>query len=206
MAKRAVRLPWGLSKIEIRDIVIATVALGAIFAWRALFAGDWLTVAILMGVVAASFLPHEFGHRALARRFGQAARFEMWKTGLLLALIFAAATGGRIIFAAPGAVVIYPRYDVWGQAKRLEKKEYALISMIGPVVNLIIASVSFALLQLGFLPQITGVIGALFSINAFLAFFNLLPIPPLDGSKVIWWNVPVWLALIAISGVFSFAF
>ncbi|MEM3799995.1 MAG: site-2 protease family protein, partial [Thermoprotei archaeon] len=30
------------------------------------------------------------------------------------------------------------------------------------------------------------------SINVFLGFFNILPIPPLDGQKVFAWSKPVW--------------
>ncbi|MCD6434530.1 MAG: site-2 protease family protein, partial [Candidatus Diapherotrites archaeon] len=41
-------------------------------------------------------------------------------------------------------------------------------------------------------------------INFFLAFFNLLPVPPLDGSKVIVWNKFVWLITIAVAGFASF--
>ncbi|MDO5826532.1 MAG: site-2 protease family protein, partial [Methanosphaera sp.] len=44
-----------------------------------------------------------------------------------------------------------------------------------------------------------------FSVNSFLALFNLLPIPPLDGSKVIRWNLPLWLITIVISGILTFS-
>ena len=38
-------------------------------------------------------------------------------------------------------------------------------------------------------------------INFFLALFNLLPIPPLDGSKVFTWNIPIWVVTIAIAAI-----
>lgn len=34
--------------------------------------------------------------------------------------------------------------------------------------------------------------------NLYLAFFNMIPIPPLDGSKVIAWNFLVWLIFFAV--------
>jgi len=36
-------------------------------------------------------------------------------------------------------------------------------------------------------------------ISFFLAFFNLLPIHPLDGSKIIIWNMKIWLIVLAVS-------
>lgn len=39
------------------------------------------------------------------------------------------------------------------------------------------------------------------NLNAFLAFFNLLPIPPLDGSKILAWNAPVYIAAMAVAAL-----
>jgi Zn-dependent protease len=43
-----------------------------------------------------------------------------------------------------------------------------------------------------------------FQINLLFALFNLLPFPPLDGSKVISWNPMVWFITIAVSAVLFF--
>jgi Zn-dependent protease len=42
--------------------------------------------------------------------------------------------------------------------------------------------------------EVVGWIG--FRINVFIALFNLLPFPPLDGSKVIEWDKKLWGLLI----------
>ena len=39
-----------------------------------------------------------------------------------------------------------------------------------------------------------------FSVNAFLALFNLLPIAVFDGKKVFDWNPIIWVVMIGISG------
>ena len=38
-----------------------------------------------------------------------------------------------------------------------------------------------------------------FQVNAMLAFFNMLPVGPLDGRKILRWNAVVFVALIAVS-------
>jgi Zn-dependent protease len=35
-------------------------------------------------------------------------------------------------------------------------------------------------------------------VSIILAFFNMLPIPPLDGSKVLRWNKIVYVAVMAV--------
>ena len=40
-----------------------------------------------------------------------------------------------------------------------------------------------------------------FSVNSFLATFNLFPIYSLDGTKVLKWNIGIWIITIAIGGI-----
>ncbi|WP_211259700.1 site-2 protease family protein, partial [Thermococcus celericrescens] len=37
------------------------------------------------------------------------------------------------------------------------------------------------------------------TVNLWLAFFNLLPFPPLDGSKVVRWNAGYWAVSIGVA-------
>ena len=57
----------------------------------------------------------------------------------------------------------------------------------GPLSNLIIALIFGTLLRLGVSdnPAFIGITSVVVFINILLAIFNLVPIPPLDGSKIL---------------------
>jgi len=64
------------------------------------------------------------------------------------------------------------------------KLYYLLSSLAGPAVNLILCGISLGLLYLHPHVLIQWICMSVFFINAILACVNLLPIPPLDGSKI----------------------
>ena len=71
----------------------------------------------------------------------------------------------------------------------------AIVAVAGPAANLVIALIAALIMRLGIA---SGALDAMFLIvasNLMLCIFNLFPIPPLDGSKVLepflprsWWN------------------
>ncbi len=77
------------------------------------------------------------------------------------------------------------------------KRDILLVSLAGPLSNIALA-ICFGLFIRFFGVQMTGVMNGHFLtllqlgfyINAGLAFFNLLPFPPLDGSKIMMGLIP----------------
>ena len=146
-------------------------------------------VLISMVTVSLGFLLHEMGHRFVARRYGSYAEYRMWKHGLGLALLM---SFFGWVFAAPGAVMIHPRADLWGRRHELTIRRTGLISLVGPLINVVLA-VAFTVLSFAYPPYgLISNFGA--SINMWLALFNMVPFPPLDGSKVFAWDKRIWLA------------
>lgn len=75
------------------------------------------------------------------------------------------------------------------------RRDMALTSLAGPLSNILMALLVLIIykLLLGFVPvlhisvymsTLSNVLGMVISINLSLAVFNLLPVPPLDGSKI----------------------
>src|SRR5258706_10399057 len=70
------------------------------------------------------------------------------------------------------------------------RKDIALVSLAGPLTNILLAVISALILKLFvFIPFLNNnilfaIFGEIVVINLYLAIFNLLTIPPLDGSKI----------------------
>jgi Zn-dependent protease len=179
------------TKNEIRDLLISIFVLTLIFSSFNL--GIFITTLFVIIVV---FVSHEIlGHKFVAQHYGCDAEYKIWPLGLFLGLITALIPGGFVI-AAPGAVYISPYKKKFAfKISHLTRKQYAIISLAGPLINVLLA---ISLLSLNFFYPLE-----LFTLTArisfFLAFFNLLPIPPMDGSKIISWNLKVWLLVTAIA-------
>jgi Zn-dependent protease len=180
------------SEQEIKELGISALVIGFIFAW--IMRGGpifretnfFIVFAIMLVAVGAAFIFHELAHKAVAQRFGCWAEYRMWDTGLIMAFLLAVTLG--FVFAAPGAVYIQSGYAP------ITRRENGLISLAGPVANL---GLALLFLMLAFGGGVFGLLGRIgFIVNTFLALFNMIPFPPLDGSKVMAWDKKVWAAVI----------
>ncbi|MEM0073180.1 MAG: site-2 protease family protein, partial [Thermoplasmatales archaeon] len=74
------------------------------------------------------------------------------------------------------------------------------IAIAGPSANLVIGVILLPVLLFAHLGSLARVdIYYLTYINIWLGFFNLIPIPPLDGSKVFAWDRRNWAVIFAIA-------
>jgi Zn-dependent protease len=144
------------------------------------------TLIITLVVVGSSFVLHELLHKFTAQHFGFWSEFRASYTMLAFAVLFAAVAG--IVFAAPGATMIY--------GPTITKRQNGIISAAGPLLNLVLGGLFLLLYLLTPLGGLLSELGQLgFIINAWLSAFNLLPIGPLDGKKVLDWGVPQYIAI-----------
>jgi Zn-dependent protease len=144
--------------------------------------------AISAVTVGVGFILHELAHKFTAMHYGYWAEFRKDNLMLLVAVAMAALVG--FVFAAPGATVIY--------GSNLSKRENGWISASGAITNLLLAIPFVALALIG--GGLLSVIGAMgWKVNAMLAAFNMLPVGPLDGRKVLTWSPGAFLLLIGVA-------
>ena len=202
---------------EISSILIAWLVLSIAITYQnflGLFTGSGSLEIVVAGFIATAtgFIIHEMGHKFVAIRHGYVAHFRLWMWGLLLTLFIVVFSGGGIVFGAPGAVYIAPAavayygYDATIRPRDPEQ-ENMIISAAGPGINLAFA-VAFLSLFLfapsGFLSTV-ALFG--FELNVGLGSFNMIPVPPLDGSKIFRKNLLVGIAIaLPLWAMFLFLF
>lgn len=164
-----------LSSREIFDLTAAWVALSIAFA--NLLGGINPEAVLLAGVTAGiGFLLHELAHKVVARNYGLYAEF---RANFMMLFVAVLGSFAGFIFAAPGAVYT---------SGRRTSDQQLWISLAGPATNIVLALIFL------FVPGIIGSYG--FTINSWLALFNMLPIAGLDGQSIYRSNKSVFTAVI----------
>lgn len=164
------------------------------------FGGDlaetvrWVVVAVPALLLALSF--HEFSHAWVAVRLGDDTPAEEGR--LTMNPIAHLDPIGALMLAFAGFGWAKP-VQVRGQYFRRPLRDMALVAVAGPLANLLLAIVSALGLRLmaaaGAMhgPVVTPfweMLRASFAMNVGLAVFNLLPLPPLDGARILVWLLP----------------
>lgn len=114
-----------------------------------------------------------------------------------------------------GTLMILLTWFGWGKPVPIDsynlenpRRDSALIGLAGPASNLILATILSLILKLFLIPLPFSLLTiSLIRLNVYLAIFNLLPVPPLDGSKILLGLLPAdiayeWEATLAQYGLF----
>jgi Zn-dependent protease len=203
---------------EISSIIIAWLVLSVAITYGnfvRLFTGTGNIEVVIAGFVATAtgFIIHEMGHKFVAIRRGYVAHFRLWMWGLLLTIFIVVFSGGGIVFGAPGAVYIAPAATAYyGYDSTIRprdpQEENMIISAAGPGINLAFAVAFLALFLAAPLGSFLSTIAQFgFALNVGLGSFNMLPVPPLDGSKIFRKNILVGLGIaLPLWAMFLFLF
>ncbi|MFZ2189270.1 MAG: site-2 protease family protein [Candidatus Magasanikiibacteriota bacterium] len=162
---------------------------------------EYLPLLFFFVIIIPSAIIHEYAHGWMADQLGDpTARYagrlsldprvhiDKWGT-LLMPLLLFLITGGKFLFAYAKPVPYNPynlKNQKWGPA---------LVAIAGPASNLALALVfgllvRFMPLTSQFMANLVGLISVIVYANVLLAVFNLVPIPPLDGSKILYAVLP----------------
>jgi len=179
---------------EIKDLVVALAITILIFS-SGMYRQPILSLVTVLSnpklllyvitVVTISLVPHEFLHKYVAMKLGYPARYMLSKRLALLSLI-SILLPFKII--ATGYVAVFSWYPI-------PRRDEGLIAVAGPTINLILALATTTLyVVLG-----NFLLWFIAWINSLILFFNLLPIPPLDGWRILKWSFKLWITIFLIS-------
>lgn len=184
------RYRWG-TLTRTQQIIIA--AIGAIILIWLLLGGDLLNPSRLLAVamiILVALPVHEFAHAAAAVALGDDT--PKWQGRYTL--------NPKVHLDPLGALLIF--FVGFGWAKpvqwtpaniRMDPKWGSIIvAAAGPLSNLLLALLSAILISMNALglPFLTSFLDYFLWINVSLFVFNLIPVPPLDGSHILFALLP----------------
>jgi len=151
-----------------------------------------ISLLVSFGLLMVAMTVHEFSHAIVAFKLGDTtAKYSGRLTlnplahidpigTLLLPLLLFISTHGRFVFGYAKPVPI----NYW--ALKNPKRDMGLIGLSGPAANLVFAFLlSLIWKALAHQAALSYILEYLIVINVILGVFNLIPIPPLDGSRIL---------------------
>jgi len=203
-------------KKEIRHLTIGILILSFVFGFndgRENFVfGYWLLNFLLVAVVVAiSVLARELVRKFVAYRKGCRTEYNLWfikkfsyrptsglKTGFpffpIVAVFLAFISNGKAFFTAieTNTVEAVRKYRVGRKFTRLTEYDEAIILLSG-----ILTSAFFVLFFSSLSKMVNINLNIFVVVNFWLALYALLPIPPLDGGKILFGSRSLYIFSVA---------
>jgi len=157
---------------------------------------EYISLLFFFFIIIPSSIFHEYAHGWMAEQLGDptakyAGRLTLNplvhidKLGtIIMPLILFFATNGRFLFAYAKPVPFNPynlRSQRWGPL---------WVAIAGPVSNFLLAGAFGVLMRYLPVSNLTIFLSVIVYANVLLGVFNLVPIPPLDGSKILFAILP----------------
>lgn len=160
-----------------------------------------INIILTFAIIFFSLVLHEVSHGQAAKMLGDNTAEKMGRLSLnplkhidpvgtiivpLLLVLFSTLTGMRpFVFGWAKPVPVNP-FNL-----KNPKRDMALIALSGPASNLFLALIFGLIIRFGgvfnFTPQVTSFLFTVVFLNILWAVFNLVPLPPLDGSKILFY-------------------
>jgi Zn-dependent protease len=169
--------------------------------------GTLLDISVLALPVLIAITFHEAAHGFVAKQCGDNTAFQQGRVTfnplkhidpfgtVLLPLLLFFISGGKFLFGYAKPVPINPRYF------HNYRRDMVLVAAAGPGSNLVLAFVSALLIHVAkftpdwFAAWAFEALSASIMLNIVLAIFNMLPLLPLDGGRILSAVLPRHLAI-----------
>jgi len=159
-------------------------------------------ILISLLVFFSAIIVHEFSHAFIAYKRGDMTAARSGRLtlnplahidlfGTILLPVFLIAVRSPVLFGWAKPVPI----DF--SALKNPKKDIIWVGLAGPAANLLLALAATLVVKSGVVSEAipAQIAGHVILVNIILAVFNLVPIPPLDGSRIVMGLLPLPLAI-----------
>ena len=164
---------------ELRNVLVTIIILSFIIAFRQF---NLINIINSLIIVTISILVHLMAQRISGLSVGYRSEYKLWSFGLLFAVIIAFISNGAVWLLIPGGIIVhhmaghrigFHRYgiDIFG---------VGMIALWGSVASMFLAiffKILFAAFPIALLQK-----AMMFNIG--FAIYTMLPIPPLNGSRL----------------------
>ena len=150
-----------------------------------MLAGRALTYLLVLPIFLVSLTIHEYAHAWVAYKYGDDTAKSMGRLTL-----------NPLAHITLLGTIIMPFLVHFGWAKPipvnfsiLTKKQIFCVAVAGPLANILLALIltgAFHLFGLQAIPLLGDFVLLAILLNVILAVFNLIPVPPLDGSRLVY--------------------
>ncbi len=178
-------------KAEMRNIIATILVIGFMYGFndnsKTFELAHWTyNLIVSIAISAVTILVFVIGQRLIGIYNGYRIEFQMWWPGLILALIITFISRGYIWIPVAGGMLVH-----FHKGHRLGYFRYGLNMLstglsaaAGPIACILFATI-IKQINLFILPTTLPIIDKLYWFSLIFALVNMLPIPPLAGSKLL---------------------
>ncbi len=220
--KDVVQRYFKFTQEELRGLIVSILILTFIVAYNdgsATFELTHWALNFLQGllIMTATVLVMQAGHRLTGLVLGFRVEYKIWWNGLIIGLVAALLSRGKLWILAPGGIFLHHMaiHRLGWMRYGINVKALGLTALMGPVFNIIFGAIAKTIAlwfpNAAFVP----VLNKVFFINIIFAVYNLIPIPPLAGSRFLYYSRMFYAfifgfigsyILLAFLGVYSFIY